>query len=115
MHSPRPALLLDENLSYRLVARLADLYPGSAHVREHGLEQADDSAVWAFARGRDYVIVSKDNDFQQRAFVHGSPPKVIWLRLGNVSTRLILDVLRGHHAEISAFAARSSAALLVIG
>ena len=35
-------LLLDENLSPRLVALLADEYPESAHLRDRGLRGADD-------------------------------------------------------------------------
>ena len=43
-------LLLDQNLSHRLVAALADLYPGSAHVRDLGLKEAADEAIWDYAR-----------------------------------------------------------------
>ena len=39
-------LLFDQNLSHRLVPALADLFPGSSHVRDHGLERADDPVVW---------------------------------------------------------------------
>ena len=46
-------LLVDQNLSPRLVALLADLHAGSTHVRNEGLERADDDAVWAYAIQRD--------------------------------------------------------------
>jgi predicted nuclease of predicted toxin-antitoxin system len=41
-------LFFDENLSPKLVSLLDDLFPGpgSVHVRDVGLEAADDSAVW---------------------------------------------------------------------
>ena len=38
-------LLFDENLSHKLVGLLADLFPGSVHVREVGLKAADDLLV----------------------------------------------------------------------
>ena len=38
-------LLFDQNLSFKLCAQLADLFPGSDQVRRLGLEQADDSAI----------------------------------------------------------------------
>jgi len=38
-------LLFDQNLSPNLVARLADIVPQSHHVREAGLERADDLSV----------------------------------------------------------------------
>jgi len=47
-------LLFDENLSHRLVAVLGDVYPGSVHVRQVGLEQASDLEECSLvgARGR---------------------------------------------------------------
>ena len=82
-------LFLDQNLSRRLVGRLSNEYPGSGHVTEVGLDIASDRAIWEYAGERDYVIVSKDTDFRQLAFLYGPPPKVVWLRVGNVSTSVI--------------------------
>ena len=62
-------LLLDQNLSRRLVGRLSNEYPGSGHVTEVGLDIASDRAIWEYAGERDYVIVSKDTDFRQLAFL----------------------------------------------
>jgi predicted nuclease of predicted toxin-antitoxin system len=42
-------LLFDENLSYKLVSLLADLFPDSLHVRDAGLKAADDHLVWQYA------------------------------------------------------------------
>ena len=50
-------LLLDENLSSRLVDALAPLYPELAHVRQFGLESKDDLTVWEFYRREGYAIV----------------------------------------------------------
>lgn len=38
-------LLFDQNLSHTLVVRLADLFPGSIHVRDVGLQAAADHVV----------------------------------------------------------------------
>ena len=95
--------LFDENLSPRLVAALVDLYPGSCHVRNVGLERADDESVWVYARDYDLVIISKDADFHQRSFVIGYPPKVVWIRKGNCSTRDIEAILRRHNSTILDF------------
>jgi predicted nuclease of predicted toxin-antitoxin system len=43
-------LLFDQHLSPRLVTRLADLYPGSAHVDPLGLGREDDRIVWRYAQ-----------------------------------------------------------------
>jgi predicted nuclease of predicted toxin-antitoxin system len=69
-------LLLDQNLSPRLVRSLAATYPGTSHVREVGLHAVDDETIWAYAAEHGFVIVSKDADFHQRSFVLGPPPKV---------------------------------------
>ena len=58
-------LLFDQNLSPRLVAKLADHYPDSAHVMTHALEHALDETVWAFARKHGYTLVTKDSDFHE--------------------------------------------------
>jgi hypothetical protein len=52
-------LLFDENLSHKLVWRLADLFPESVHVRDVGLKDADDVQVWEYAQANELVIVSR--------------------------------------------------------
>ncbi len=89
-------LLFDQNVSPRLCQSLGDIYPGSVHVRQVGLRDADDAAIWEYAELNGFVIVSKDSDFQQRSLLYGSPPKFIWLRVGNCPTKTIEDLLRNH-------------------
>lgn len=101
--SCRVKLLFDENLSHNLVVRLADVFPNSVHVREVGLESADDHVVWDYAKRNGLVIVSKDADLHQRSFLFGAPPKVVWVRLGNCSTTDVENLLRRHIAELSLF------------
>jgi predicted nuclease of predicted toxin-antitoxin system len=107
-------LLFDENLSHRLVGQLAAGFLGSAHVRDAGLAAAPDPAVWAYAAANGFVIVSKDTDFQQRALLHGHPPKVIWVRLGNCSTAAVATLLRLRLADIHAFEADPVASFLAL-
>jgi predicted nuclease of predicted toxin-antitoxin system len=108
-------LLLDENLSPRLLAVLADLYPGSTHVREIGMQAASDDAVWQYAAEHGFAIVSKDADFHERSFVLGHPPKVIWIRRGNCSTDEIAAILRRHQADMLAFDGDEQASFLALG
>ncbi|HLL16666.1 MAG TPA: DUF5615 family PIN-like protein [Pyrinomonadaceae bacterium] len=96
-------LLFDQNLSPRLPRLLADLYAGSVHVREVGLRDAADAAIWDYAKSHGFAIVSKDSDFQQRSLLHGSPPKFIWLRVGNCPVKTTEDLLRTHSAAIHTF------------
>lgn len=96
-------LLFDQNLSPILKRALHDIYPEAVHVRDVGLESADDLEIWSYAREHGFVIVSKDSDFRQFSFTFGHPPKVVWIRRGNCSTSEIESILRGRYDEILAF------------
>ncbi|SPE41440.1 conserved hypothetical protein [Candidatus Sulfopaludibacter sp. SbA3] len=56
-------LLFDQNLSRKLVVRLAESYPESAHVVEFDLFASPDREIWELAKAGDFVIVSTDSDF----------------------------------------------------
>lgn len=96
-------LLFDQNLSPKLVNRLADLFPGSSHVQSEGLECADDEQIWTHAGQNGFAIVTKDEDYNNLSVVRGSPPKVIWLLLGNCTTIQVEAVFRARFADIEAF------------
>ena len=107
-------LLFDQNLAPSLVARLAKLFPGSMHVREAGLATADDAAVWEYAKAGGFAILSKDADFRQLSFLYGSPPKVVWLRVGNRSTAEIEAIVRANVGDLEAFNADPIASMVVL-
>jgi predicted nuclease of predicted toxin-antitoxin system len=107
-------LLFDENLAARLVAELADLYPDSAHVGDHGLVGGSDHAIWQYARDKNLAIVTKDEDFQRLSVLFGAPPKVIWVRLGNCSTADVIRLLRLRRDGINRFLADEEAAFLAL-
>lgn len=107
-------LLLDENLSDRIVPHINDLFPDSAHVKTLGFMHSDDETIWKFAGKNEFVIVSKDADFHQRSLVYGHPPKFIYLRIGNCSTRQIMDLLRAKYEQIVAFEADQTASILIL-
>ncbi len=67
-------LLLDQNLSYRMLDAIDSAFPGSSHVRLHGFEAATDTEIWNFAKNRDFVIVTRDVDFFERSLILGAPP-----------------------------------------
>lgn len=107
-------LLFDENLPPSLAATLGDLYPGSQHVHGCGLGAADDGAVWEYAKKGAFVIVSKDSDFYSRLVLFGSPPKVIWLRVGNCPTKQIQGLLRDNCEKIRSFADSAQSGLVLV-
>ena len=87
-------LLFDQNLSPRLAARVADIFPDSSHVFWLGLDRAADEVVWGYARAEGYLLVTKDADFSELSTLRGFPPKVIWLRFGNCTAGQIEVLLR---------------------
>ena len=58
-------------------------------VREVGLREATDAAIWEFAEQGNWIIVTKDEDFVQRVLLQAEGPRVVWLRIGN-STKSVL-------------------------
>ncbi len=107
-------LLFDQNLSHRLVTALQQEYPGSQHVRDVGLKDAADIAIWEYAAQREFVIVTKDADFHQRSFLFGHPPKVVWIRAGNCSTAMIEARLRRRDQEVRMFSTDQESAFLIL-
>ena len=107
-------LLFDHHLSRKLVTRLSDQFPGSSHVAFHGLADGEDVEIWTFAASEGYTIVTKDSDFNDLSALHGAPPKVIWVRIGNCTTAEIEAVLRRHAPAIRHFLTHASERVLEI-
>jgi predicted nuclease of predicted toxin-antitoxin system len=95
-------LLFDQNISPRLVDRLEDMYPGAVHVSMVGMGNALDMEIWQYAYDNDHIIVTKDADFSELGLIKGFPPKIVWIRRGNCSTRDIELMLRENFSAIGA-------------
>jgi predicted nuclease of predicted toxin-antitoxin system len=72
-------VLVDENLPETLLSALGE---GSVHVRKWGTRLSD-AEIWNRARSDAFVLLTKDADFFDRLALEGSPPKVVWVRIGN--------------------------------
>ena len=105
-------LLFDHNLSPALKAMLADLYPRSLHVWDLDMDTADDTVIWAYARERGLVIVTKDADYRDLSLARSHPPKVVWIRLGNGPTAEVSALLHNRHNDLMAFYRDNAASLL---
>jgi predicted nuclease of predicted toxin-antitoxin system len=107
-------LLFDENLSFKLIAAVRADFPGSRHVSDVGLAQADDRAIWRFARDNGYAIVTLDSDFYDMSLIERSPPKVIWLRSTDISTANVAALLNRNLADIATFLADPAVGCLIL-
>jgi predicted nuclease of predicted toxin-antitoxin system len=78
--------LLDKNLSFKLKFTLNEVFPGTIHADNAGLESATDREIWQYAANNNFHILTKDNDFDALSNVFGCPPKVVHLTCGNRTT-----------------------------
>jgi predicted nuclease of predicted toxin-antitoxin system len=71
-------LLFDQNISFRLIKKIAENFKDATQVRKLGLENSTDLQIWTFARDNNYAIVTFDSDFYEMATYFGHPPKIIF-------------------------------------
>jgi predicted nuclease of predicted toxin-antitoxin system len=96
-------LLFDQNISFRIIPRIIEQFPGAKQVRELGLENQPDRKIWEYARQNDYAIVTFDADFFDLSSLLGHPPKIIWLRTHNRKTDEIATLILSKAEMISSF------------
>lgn len=96
-------LLFDQNISPKIVKQLVDIFPEAKHVRQVGLEDASDSKIFEFAKKNNYAIVTFDSDYVDLNVVRGIPPKIIWLKTGNLTTKSVAKLLNKNITLIKRF------------
>ncbi len=95
--------LFDQNISHRILDKLPDLFEGSTSVKKEGLINAPDKTIWDFAKKENFVIVTQDSDFSALTTLYGFPPKIIWIRFGNLKTDKIVDIITKNQNSIQDF------------
>ncbi len=96
-------LLFDQNISPKITKLLQEYFPEAKQVRHVGLENASDLAIFDYARKNNFVIVTFDSDYVDLNLVRGIPPKIIWLKTGNLTTTAIAKILLGSTSVIQNF------------
>jgi len=96
-------LLLDQNISFRVVPKLKPYYPEATSVREKDLYEKDDRAIWEFCRQQGYTIVTFDEDLYNLTTLYGPPPKIIWLKTGNLTNDEVAELLLRYRQTINDF------------
>jgi predicted nuclease of predicted toxin-antitoxin system len=91
-------LLFDQNISFRILRLLSEDFVDCRQVRSVGLNDCKDEEIWRFAKQNGFTVVTFDADFFDISILRGFPPKIIWLRTGNLTTsdiaeRIILNSL----------------------
>ncbi len=96
-------LLFDQNISPKIVRQVEADFPDSKQVRHVGLEDASDTTIFDYAKKHDYSVVTFDSDYVDLNVVKGIPPKIIWLKTGNLTTKSISELLRKNMSVIHKF------------
>ena len=86
-------LLFDQNISPRILKKLPSNFSECQQVRFIGLEDASDVEIFEFAKSTGFAIVTFDSDFVDLNALRGTPPKIIYLNTGNLTTQSISELV----------------------
>lgn len=96
-------LLFDQNISHKILKVLSEDFTGSSCVKKENLLNSSDRTIWEFGKNNNYIIVTQDSDFNDLNSLYGFPPKIIWIRTGNLKTDELANILKLHFTDILAF------------
>jgi len=96
-------LVFDQNISFRILKKIQDVFPDSKQVRELGLENSSDLNIFKYAKEHNLTIVTYDVDFYDLSLTKRKSPKIIWLRTGNTNTDNIARIIRDNEKLIKDF------------
>ena len=95
--------LFDQNISHRILRQLPEKFSGSTSVKQEGLINASDRQIFEYAKSKEFIIVTQDADFNELNAFLGFPPKIVWFRMGNLTTFEIVEILNNSFAELINF------------
>ena len=96
-------LLFDENISWRIKKKLEKIFPTCLHVTDISEKLVSDNFIWKYAKDNNFIIATYDEDFSNIQLLNGFPPKIIWLRCGNRTTKVLSEKLIKFKNEIINF------------
>ncbi len=108
-------LLFDQNISYKIKNALAENFPESVHVSDIRMQTSTDSEIWEYAKENHLTIVTKDSDYFDSSMLLGSPPKVIWVNVGNSSTLNLINILKSNAHKVNEFIESTDSTCLKLG
>lgn len=85
-------LLFDQNISPRILKILPKQFSNCQQVRFVGLEDSSDFEIFLFARENDFAVATFDSDFVDLNAMYGTPPKIVYLNTGNLTTKNITEL-----------------------
>ncbi|WP_264534688.1 DUF5615 family PIN-like protein [Flavobacterium sp. N1736] len=108
-------LLLDANISWRIVKLIGNDFSDSLHSNVIPVNQpAKDIEIWQFAKQNNFTILTHDDDFEKLLLLKGAPPKVIILKTFNKNTKQIAELLISKKEIIESFISNNDLMILEI-
>ena len=108
-------LLLDANISWRIIKLVEDDFSDCLHVKDIKITQpAKDLEIWEFAKQNNFTILTHDDDFEKLLLLKGAPPKVIILKTFNKNTKQIAELLISKREIIESFISNQDLMILEI-
>lgn len=92
--------LVDAQLPPALAAWIEGRGHQASHISDLGGVSVSDGTIWEIARRDDSIIVTKDRDFAIWAAARRNGPQVVWIRLGNATSRSLLSWLEPRWEQI---------------
>ena len=93
--------LLDVHIPYKLIKVLNELEHEAIHVNNI-LDKwfTKDSDICRYADENDLIVITKDADFRKSYFLKNTPKKLIKINLGNISTEILIDLIKKNIKQI---------------
>jgi len=108
-------LLIDANISWRIVKILSSYFSKIVHAKDIDVSQpAKDIEIWNYCKENIFTIITHDEDFEKIVLSKGCPPKVIILKTFNKNTLELANLIISKKEEIESFYSNSELMILEI-
>jgi len=93
--------LCDVHIPHSLVNYLKSLNFDGVHVTELSDKwYSTDKIIFSYADDSDRIVISKDSDFKNSFYIHGTPAKLIKINLGNIANNALIDIISQNLRQI---------------
>ncbi|MBX3044623.1 MAG: DUF5615 family PIN-like protein [Candidatus Kapabacteria bacterium] len=96
-------VLLDENISWRIIKFIEKYFEDVKHITSISTNRLSDFEIWRYAKINNYTILTYDSDFRNFVTYYNYPPKVVWIRTGNISKIHLAELIQNNIDSIIEF------------
>lgn len=87
--------LCDVHISYKIVNTLKSLGFDAIHVNDIlNKSETKNSDICKYADKKDFVVITKDYDFEDSYRVKNTPRKLLKINLGNISNQSLINMFK---------------------